>query len=204
MVWRGLKFGLLLQLAIGPMCLMVFNTSVTQGVLYGLCLVAAIALVDALYIALSCAGVTVVLYQAHVKNIIRVLGASVLAYYGANMVAGGLGFSLLPHVALFSKPTGQSLFAQGLFLTASNPMTILFWGGVMSLQVAEHGWSKKELFLFALGCVLATVLFLTAVAFFAGVFGRFLPRIAIQMLNMLVGVVIIMSGIKLLFKRSIA
>lgn len=201
MVWRGLKFGMLLQLAIGPMCLMVFNTAVKQGVLYGLCLVAAIALVDALYIALSCGGVAVVLYQAKVKAVVQILGAFVLAYFGANMVAGGLGFSLLPQMAVFSQPTGMSLFAQGLFLTASNPLTILFWGGVLSLQVAKHGLSKKELFLFALGCVLATVLFLTAVAFLAGVCGRFLPSIAIQILNVLVGIAIISFGTRLLLKR---
>lgn len=26
-IWQGFKFGLLLQLAIGPMCLLVFNTA---------------------------------------------------------------------------------------------------------------------------------------------------------------------------------
>ena len=202
MVWRGLKFGMLLQLAIGPMCLMVFKTSATQGVLYGLCLLAAIALVDAIYIALSCTGVVVVLYQAHVKMSMRILGALVLAYFGANMVAEGLGFSLLPQLALFSKPTGQSLFVQGLFLTASNPLTILFWCGVLSLQVTEHSWNKKELFLFSLGCILATLLFLTGVAFLAGVCGCFLPRIAIQILNVLVGIAIIIFGTRLLLKTK--
>ena len=29
--FEGLRFGMLLQLAIGPMCLMVFNTAKNQG-----------------------------------------------------------------------------------------------------------------------------------------------------------------------------
>lgn len=33
MIFKGLKFGMLLQFAIGPMCLMVFNTSATYGLL---------------------------------------------------------------------------------------------------------------------------------------------------------------------------
>lgn len=201
MIWRGLKFGMLLQLAIGPMCLMVFNTSVTQGVLYSLCLVAAIVIVDAFYIALSCAGAAVVLYRARVKMVVQLIGASVLVLFGANLVASGLGFSLLPSVAIFSHPTGQSLFVQGLLLTASNPLTILFWGGVLSAQVAENGWNKNELSLFALGCILATVLFLTAVAFLAGAFGRFLPKVAIQMLNVIVGTVLMFFGAKLFCKK---
>lgn len=39
MIYKGFKFGMLLQLAIGPMCLMVFNTSTTYGFWMGLSLV---------------------------------------------------------------------------------------------------------------------------------------------------------------------
>lgn len=201
MIWKGLKFGMLLQLAVGPMCLMVFNTSATQGALYGLCLVAAIAFVDALYIALSCAGVAAVLHRARIKTAVQLLGAFVLMLFGANLAAGALGFPLLPQVALFSQVTGQGLFIQGVLLTASNPLTILFWGGVLSAQVAENGWDKRELIFFALGCVLATLLFLTAVALLAGIFGRFLPRMAIRMLNVSVGALLIFFGAKILWKR---
>jgi hypothetical protein len=42
MIYKGFKFGMLLQLAIGPMCLMVFNTSATYGFLVALSLVLAI------------------------------------------------------------------------------------------------------------------------------------------------------------------
>ena len=52
----GLKFGMLLQLAIGPMCLMVFNTAKNTGFLVALSLVIAIALVDASYITLAGLG----------------------------------------------------------------------------------------------------------------------------------------------------
>ena len=53
MIYRGFKFGMILQLAVGPMCLMVFNTSATYGFLMGLSLVLAISLIDCLYIILS-------------------------------------------------------------------------------------------------------------------------------------------------------
>ncbi len=39
---NGLKFGLLLQIAVGPMCLMVFNTAENVGVVVALYLVLAI------------------------------------------------------------------------------------------------------------------------------------------------------------------
>lgn len=201
MLLRGLKFGMLLQLAIGPMCLMVFNTSATYGLLYALSLVAAIALIDTLYITLSCAGVAAILKHMRIKLAVRIAGALVLVLFGANMLAGGLGYALFPQVALFSQPTGQSLFFQGLLLTASNPLTIVFWGGVLSAQVTENGWGKAELFYFSMGCVLATVLFLTSVSLLASVFGRFLPSKAIQILNVFVGGVLIVFGAQLLYKK---
>lgn len=43
--FAGLKFGLLLQMAIGPMCLMVFNTAKNEGFFTTLPLVLGIALV---------------------------------------------------------------------------------------------------------------------------------------------------------------
>ena len=43
----GLKFGMLLQIAVGPMCLMVFNTAKNAGFFVALSLVLAIAIVDA-------------------------------------------------------------------------------------------------------------------------------------------------------------
>ena len=61
MIYKGFKFGMLLQLAIGPMCLMVFNTSATYGFLVGLSLVLAISLIDGLYITLSGLGIAAII-----------------------------------------------------------------------------------------------------------------------------------------------
>ena len=54
----GLKFGMILQLAIGPMRIMVFNTAKNVNFLVALSLVLAISLVDAFYILLAGLGVS--------------------------------------------------------------------------------------------------------------------------------------------------
>lgn len=53
MIFKGFKFGMLLQLAVGPMCLLVFNTSAAHGFSVGMSLVFAITLIDFLFISLS-------------------------------------------------------------------------------------------------------------------------------------------------------
>ncbi len=202
MVLKGLKFGMLLQFAVGPMCLMVFNTSATYGFIYGLHLVPAIALIDALYIALSCIGVAAVINKAKVKAAIKLAGCLVLVLFGANTISAVFDLSLLPDIALFSNASSENLFVQGLLLTASNPLTIVFWSGMFSTQMIENEWNNKQLFLFAAGCVMATITFLTVVVFLGSILSNFLPQFIVQFLNVIVGIALIFFGIRLLCKKD--
>lgn len=202
MILKGFRFGMLLQFAVGPMCFMVFNTSATYGFIYSLYLVFAIALIDALYITLACVGVAAIINKARVKTMIKLLGCFVLVLFGVNTVSGVFNFSFLPHIALFSNPSSKDLLIQGLLLTASNPLTIIFWSGMFSTQMIENEWSKKQLSLFAIGCVLSTIFFLTVIAFLGRVLSSFLPQIMIQILNVAVGIILIFFGINLLYKKE--
>lgn len=201
MIYRGFKFGMILQLAVGPMCLMVFNTSATYGFLVGLSLVLAISLIDGLYIILSGLGIAAIINKEKIKSTIKVLGCIVLVLFGTNTITGAFGFTLLPNIKLFSNATNQNIFIQGLLLTASNPLTIIFWGGVFSTQVAEYDFSKKQLVFFGFGCILSTLFFLTIVSFCGSILSGFLPQIIIKILNVIVGAILIYFGIKLLLKK---
>ena len=69
--FSGLRFGMLLQIAIGPMCLMVFNTAKNAGFGVAMSLVLAVALVDAFYIALASIGVSKLLEKDSVKKVFK-------------------------------------------------------------------------------------------------------------------------------------
>ncbi|HQE66739.1 MAG TPA: LysE family transporter [Bacillota bacterium] len=202
MILKGLRFGLLLQFAVGPMCLMVFNTATTYGFVYGLYLVFAIALIDAIYIALSCVGVAAIINRAKVKAAVKLIGCLVLVLFGANTISGVFNLSFLPSIPLFSNTSSENIFVQGLLLTASNPLTIVFWSGMFSAQMIENKWNKKQLFFFASGCVMSTVIFLTVVSFLGSILSGFLPQIIVQFLNAAVGIILIFFGIRLLIKRD--
>jgi threonine/homoserine/homoserine lactone efflux protein len=201
MIYKGFKFGMILQLAVGPMCLMVFNTSTTYGFWVGLSLVLAISLIDGLYIILSGLGIAAIINKENIKSAIKILGCIVLVLFGTNTITGALGFTLLPAIKLFSNSTNQNIFIQGLLLTASNPLSIIFWGGVFSTQVVEYNLSKNQLFFFGFGCIMSTLFFLTIVAFCGSILSGFLPQIIIKILNVMVGAILIFFGIKLLLKK---
>lgn len=202
MILKGLKFGMLLQLSIGPMCLMVFQTSSTNGFLSSLNLVVAIALIDACYIGLSGIGIATVLRREGIQAFMKIFGCLILIFFGLNTLSGSFDIAILPKLALFSNVSSRNLFLQGLLLTASNPLTILFWSGMFTTQLLENHWNKKQLFEFAAGCVLATLSFLTCIAILGSLIGRFLPYLIIQILNGVVGIFLIFFGIKMLFRKE--
>lgn len=202
MVIRGLKFGILLQLAVGPMCLLVFNTSAKHGFWVGFSLVLSITLIDLLFITLSGLGVGAILDKDHIKNIIKIFGAIVLILFGGNMILSVFNIPILPNIRLFSQIDEKSVFIQGLLLTASNPLTIIFWSGVFSTQVIENSYNRKELYWFGLGCVLSTIIFLTFVAALGIIINSFLTVNTMNILNICVGGIVIYFGIKLMLKPS--
>jgi threonine/homoserine/homoserine lactone efflux protein len=160
-------------------------------------------LIDTLFIALSGAGVTAILNRPKVKAAIRWIGCLVLTFFGADMICGALDISLLPDLRLFA-PSGGSLFWQGILLTASNPLTILFWSGMFSAQIIQKKWNTRQLAFFAAGCVLAPLVFLSAVAALGAALGGVLPEIVIRILNILVGAALIFYGLRLLLRTETA
>ena len=182
---NGLRFGMLIQLAIGPMCLMVFNTAKNVGFFVALSLVFAIALVDAFYIILASIGASKMLENPKVKNIFKFIGAIVLIIFGLNIILNVFGINIIPGLNL--KPNSSNIFIQGLILTLSNPITIIFWGSVLTTKIIEDNLKKKELTIFSVGLVSATLLFLTTVAI---------------ILNVVVGILIIFFGLKMFIKKK--
>lgn len=203
MIVKGFRFGMLLQLAVGPMCLLVFKTSAANGFLPGFLLVLAIALVDAVYIALSGLGVAALINNSKARLVMKLFGAVVLVLFGMNMILGELGIRMLPMLSIATDTGNQSVFTQGLLLTASDPLTILFWSSVFSAQVIENGLTKPQLAFFGMGCVMSTLAFHTAIDLLGLAAGTFLPDIAVKILNIIVGCALIFFGIRLLLKKDV-
>ena len=196
----GLKFGMLLQIAVGPMCLMVFNTAKNAGFFVALSLVLAIAIVDAFYITLAGLGVSKLLEKEKVKKIFKIIGSAVLIIFGINIILNVFNINIIPGLDL--KPTSSNIFIQGLVLTLSNPITIVFWGSVLTTKIIDDKLSKKGLIFFSIGLVSATLLFLTTVAILGTILSGFIPTQISDILNIIVGILIVFFGIKMLLKKD--
>ena len=197
---EGLKFGMVLQLAVGPMCLMVFNTAKNVNFLVALTLVLAIALVDAFYILLAGLGVSKIMEKENIKKTFKLIGSLVLIIFGLNIILNVFNINLIPGLNL--KPNTTNIFIQGLILTLSNPITIVFWGSLLTTKIIDDGLKKKELILFSIGLVSSTLIFLTFIAILGTILSNFIPETISIILNIVVGLLIIFFGVRMLLKKS--
>lgn len=193
-LWAGFRCGLILQMSVGPVCLLVVRSAITYGFWPASAVALAITIVDGLYIVLSCLGLAALMKKEKVQKVVRLVGCIVLVIFGLNMIASGFGHSLMPRLNL--SVGSSSLFVQGLILTLSSPLGIIFWAGIFSTQVAENNFNRTEMTAFGVGCVLATFVCMNAVAFVCSLVGGFLADWIISALNVLVGCGLIFFGIK--------
>ena len=194
MIGKGFSFGMILQLAIGPVCLFVFQTGVMSGFFTAFSAVLGTVLVDGAEIILAIIGIGALLQKN--KNAQRVLkygGAAILIVFGLGNILGVLGIDILP---AFTAGKSDSAFIQSVLLAVSNPLTVLFWAGVFAAKITEENMKQEELKYFGFGCALSTLFFLSLVSA-AGAFSSVvLPRTVINIMNIAVGCVMIVFGIK--------
>jgi threonine/homoserine/homoserine lactone efflux protein len=200
---HGIRFGLLLQLAVGPVCLFVLRTGSEHGIGQGLIAVVGVAFVDALYIALAVLGVTRWADGTRIRRTLQYAGAAIIALFGLDIMANAAGLQLLPALSVAgSAVTGAGTFLSALLLTSSNPLTILFWAGVFSAKVVAERYGRSELWFFSLGCVGATVAFLSAIVLAGVLLGRALPDRALVGLNVAVGLALLYYAARLGLRRQ--
>jgi threonine/homoserine/homoserine lactone efflux protein len=191
---QGLGFGLILQISVGPVCVAVLHKGLTQGFRHAWAMVWGAALVDTFYILLSVAGVSALLQIGPARAIVGAAGALLLLYFGIRYLRAPAATARPENAA----ESPFKSFTFGLGLTLTNPLTILFWAGVLGAMMSTHTFDQAGgVVYFAAGCVAATLLFLTAVALAGHYLERVLSDRLSLWLNRLVGLFLIGFAVKL-------
>ena len=191
---EGLALGLFLQISVGPVCIAVLHKGLTQGFRHALPMVWGVAVVDALYILLSVVGVSAILQFGPARLAMGLAGALLLVYFGIRYLRAPAGLARIEHQG--DSPFKSFTFGVGLTLT--NPLTILFWTGVLGAMMSTHRFHQAGgVVYFAAGCVAATLLFLTGVALAGHLLERVLTERLALWLNRAVGLFLIAFAIKL-------
>lgn len=196
MLIEGFKFGMLLQIAIGPVCMYIFSLGVNESFFKAQSGVLGVVLADALYIALAVLGISSFIQKEKIQNKFNALGALIVTLFGFELFLGYFGFSFLPKINIFGDSNSNLPFIKAFLLTGANPMTILFWIGVFTAKTSDSSFTQKTTVLFAVGALSATLFFLTLVAIGGSLTNSFLSREALSLLNTMVGGILVYFGIK--------
>ncbi|MHB8066216.1 MAG: LysE family transporter, partial [Ruminiclostridium sp.] len=95
MLLKGFRFGMLLQLAIGPVCIFIFQMATLNGFYIAETGVIAVVLIDGLFILLSILGVAALLKNENIKSGLKVFGAVILFVFGLSMVTSLFGINII-------------------------------------------------------------------------------------------------------------
>lgn len=195
---NGLATGLVLQLAIGPVFFFIINLALQKSIFDGLAGVLAVTIVDYFYITLAIFGIGKLLENKKVKKVFGIISSIVLIILGIFIIKG-IADSDISTSAITSSTNLLSSFVSVFLLTISSPMTIVFFTSIFTTKALEYNYTKKELLIFGFGTGLATFLFIgTSVILFTLIKGG-VPILLIQILNLVVGCLLIgYGGIRLL------
>ena len=203
MIVKGFKFGMMLQFVIGPVCIFVFNLASNNGFIDGIFAVAGVTAVDALYIFLASVGISRFLNLKKHEKLFSIIGASIILLFSVDIILGtACGISILPKLSLsIGNMNALGGFWQAVVLTASSPVTILFWSGVFSVKIIENKLGRADVILFSIGAVLSTLVFLGLIVCLGVIFHRFLPEVIMKLVNIIIAIILIYFSLTKLLKR---
>lgn len=190
---NGLTTGLVIQLlTIGPVFIFIISMALQKTILDGLVGAIAITIVDYFYITLAILGIGKLIENKRAKKVFGIISSVVLIIFGIVFIKGiSNGISV---AADTSSTSLFSSFSSVFFLTIVNPMTIVFFTSLFTTKAIENNYTKKELPIFGFGFGLATFIFMsTSVLLFSAV-KETVPTLVIQILNLIVGCLLIGYG----------
>lgn len=203
MLIKGFTFGMMLQFAIGPVCIFIFQIASLQGFFTAESGVLGVAFIDGLFILSAILGIVKVIENKNIRSGLSWFGVVILFLFGLNhLVLSLLDTNLLPSLSIIDLGNTNNAFIYAVLLTASSPLTILFWAGVFSTKVAEENMLRKDMYVFGFGALVATLFFLTLVACLGSLTHTFVTPFVVQVLNFTVGIAFIYFAVKMKMKKD--
>ena len=200
---NGFIFGIMLQLAIGPVCLYVFNSAIEKGFLYSELIITGVFLIDGFYITLAILGISALVKNSEANMIFKISGFIILFVFGISIILSEITkMNLIPSIKVFNNNNFNNPFLNGLLLTLSNPLTIIFWIGIFSSKIIDNKYSKNQVIVYGAGALIPTFIFLSTVAAIGIILKIFLSPLIISLLNIFIGLFILYFSFKLLLRKE--
>ncbi len=185
-----LLLGLGAAAPVGPVNFEIIRRSLHAGFITGVVFGMGACLVDLTYLILLSAGILAFLKLPILLNVIGMLGALIIAWFGLQALTSNAHYT---DKTVNSKPLALHI-RDGYLMTLFNPYTILFWASV-STQIASLGGTHHGLLLGGTGVLLGTfgwVIFLNTLIHFSK---RLIADKAMRWINIVGGILLIAMAV---------
>ena len=193
---KGLGFGLVLILSLGPVFFLLVQTSIEKGFKKAALIAFGISLADILFVILIMKGVTSLLEDPSIKFWAGIIGVILLILFGL--------FSFFKTAQLGTNSTrnvSQGYFGnllKGFVFNFFNPSTVVFWLSIVSIVQINFGYTGDQKALFFAGVLFAIISTDLTKSYLAGKLKKFLTIRAVNILNKVVGLILVGFGVVLL------
>lgn len=202
---NGLITGLFFQLALGPVFFFIVNLTLQKTIYDGFAGALAATIADFTYITLALLGIGKLLEKKKTRKLFGILSSIILVIFGLIIINSVLGKGITTNLEIGSSNVLSS-FLSVLILTLSSPITIVFYTSIFTARAIEYNYKKKQLYTFGFAVGLTTLIFMSLTVIIFSIFQGAIPRVVIQILNLMVGVLLIGYGVvrmvKILTKRK--
>ncbi len=191
----GIVTGLFLQLAIGPLFFLILNITLSSSYINTLSAIIGVTLADYLCITLALVGINKIQKKDKGNKLLGVISSMVLILFGGLILfesfqsiqpaVEGEAFNWTPLIS----------FMSCFVITISSPLTLVFWSGIFSAKAIERGYQSREFVFFGIGAGSATFIFMSLVMLVLSSLKVGIPDLVIQILNCLVGIMLVGYGL---------
>jgi threonine/homoserine/homoserine lactone efflux protein len=197
LIISGIGLGLVLSFLTGPAFFALIKTSIEKGFYAGVALAAGVVVSDFIYMAITLFGSSFLSFEKAYRIPIGIVGSIILFGIGS--------YYFFKEVKINQDTTTSRIkhagyFFKGFFMCIFNPFILLYWISVTSGIYALYGTLTGEQIFPFFGSILFTLFAMdTLKAYFSYKLRFKIKEKAIQRLNKIAGIVIIIFALKLIY-----
>lgn len=194
-IFKGVLFGLLLAVMLGPVFFALIQNSIVKGLKAGVIMALGIAAADISYIVLMYFSVQQFKDNPTVSVVFGALGGLIIFITGL-LSLKKKAFNLGAEIKT-NKRGMLKQFLKGFVLNGINPFVLLYWLGVMSLVTVNYNYSKPQVMTFFFAIIGTLLITDMTKVILAQKLRNFITEKRLLIMNRVVGVALILFSIRL-------
>lgn len=199
-ILNGILSGIVLAMLVGPVFFTILQTSIERGFRSGAFVAIGVSLSDTFYITLTYLGIYQFFYKGNFKEYLAYVGGMVLLLFGLYylFIKSRQLVQYDPEKIRVTKP--WKLIGKGFLINGLSPMVLIFWVGTIGVATTKFGYTTPSKAIPFFASIVSTVFFTDMMkAKLADKLRRILTPRFVRNLNIILGLVLIVFGLRLIY-----